>query len=135
MKTLDPNFKGAFFAYLNQVLSINKQNVKNYTLKTCKERFILNQRVFYFQKDFYLVDEFNRLISLLGSSGVLSHVIKEYSDMTYLNIKEVPTAPNAIGLQQISAIFIISLGLLIFSFAIFVTEIVYYQLKCFLAKI
>lgn len=90
---------------MGQALLWNKQSVKNYTLKFCSERFLLNQRVFYFPKDFYLVEEINHQISVLSSNGILSYLISRYVDTDMLNVKTFDAEPLPITFNQVSGIF------------------------------
>jgi hypothetical protein len=122
-KTFDSNFKGVLFTYMADALLFNMQNVKNRSLKICSERFLLNQRVFYFPKDFYLVEEFNHQISVLSANGILTKILSEFVDQSFLSVKSENAGPSPISWNQISGIFFItSIGLLI-SFFVFVSEI------------
>jgi hypothetical protein len=123
LRTLNPNFKGVVFAYMGQALLWNKQTAKNYSLKFCSERFLLNQRVFYFPKDFYLVEEFNHQISVLSANGILTKILSEFVDQSFLSVKSENAGPSPISLKQISGIFYISAVGLLFSLLVFATEV------------
>lgn len=128
-KTFDSNFKGAVFTYLAQALSWNKQNVKNFTLKICHQRFLLNQAVFYFPRDFFLIDEINHLISILSANGVISHLISEYADIDYLNVKQTCFDPSPISLEQISGIFFVLIVCLAVAVFCFILELSFSSLQ------
>lgn len=123
MKTLDTSFKGAVFAYLSNTLSWNKQTVRNYTLKICKERFLLNQRVFYFPPDFYIVEEFNHQISLLRANGIIDRL---FSDHDYLNVKELSSEPVALNIYETSGMFYVLITGLTVSALAFAAEKIYF---------
>lgn len=129
LKTLDSNFKGAVFAYLGLGLMWNKQTIKNHTLNFCKERFLLNQRVFYFPKDFYLVDEINHQIAKLSSNGILNFLISQYVDHSYLRVKDHETVPKSLKLMKLSGIFHVYAGMLMLSFIQFLAEIICNRVK------
>lgn len=129
ISTLDANFKGTVFAYLGQGLLWNQQSIKNHSLTFCKERFLLNQRVFYFPKGFFLVDEVNYQISELSANGVLNYLISKYVDYAYLNIETPKLGPRSIAFEEISGIFFVSGGLLLLSFSVFVLEVVCQRVK------
>lgn len=129
LKTLSSDFKGAVFVYLNQALTWNKQNVRNFTFKICKERFLLNQRVFYFPRDFYLVEEINYQLSVMSANGILDHFTSEYADYNYLNIKALTSRPSPINIQQVSAIFYLWIAGLTLASLFFMAELVYHCAK------
>lgn len=107
----------------------NKQTVKNYTLRTCKERFLLNQRVFYFSKDFYLVEEINYQISVLSANGILENIIKEYYDYTFLNVRQDDVSVTPLGIKQLSGILFVSIGCLMACLSVFIVEIIWNKFK------
>jgi hypothetical protein len=129
LKTLDPSFKGAVFTYVGDALFWNKQSVMNYTLKLCKQRFLLNQRVFYFPKDFYLIQEINYQISALSANGILNNIISKYVDYAFLNVKSVDFELQAISLEQISGIFYVGSVCLTISISVFFGEMFTRNLK------
>lgn len=124
LKTLDPTFKGATFAYLGQALMWNKQSVKNFTNRFCPEIFLLDQRVFYFSKDFYLIEEINHQISALNSNGIMMYLNKKYVDIAFYNMKPIIFGPHPITFQQISGIFYVCGVLLVIAKIVFVAEII-----------
>lgn len=101
----------------------NKQTVKNHTLKFCKERFLLNQIVFYFPKDFYLTEEISHQIIELSANGILDHLVSEYADHAFLNVKPVDVGPLPITFIQISGIFHVCAACLLISFFVFLVEL------------
>lgn len=112
---------------MGQALLWNKQSVKNYTLKFCKERFLLNQRVFYFPKDFYLIEEINHQISVLSANGILSFINSQYVDSAFLNVKSIDIGPQPLNFTQISGIFYVCGVCLLVSLAVFAVEVFKYN--------
>lgn len=68
---IDPFSKGAFGRSLKIILARIKLNPKNFRFKICKEIFLTIPVVIYTQKNFYLLDEFDAIIEVLKSSGLI----------------------------------------------------------------
>jgi hypothetical protein len=103
--TLDPSFKGVVFDYLTIALYTNFLNRKNYTFKICKESLLTNQIVFYFTKNFYLVDEFNNLFGRLKAAGLVEHVLSKYVDMELMDLQDVKKEATSLTLENLKGIF------------------------------
>lgn len=131
LRTLDSNFKGAVFAYLGQALLWNQQSAQNYTLNICKERFMLNQRVFYFSKDSYLIEEMNHHLSALFSNGIVNRLISNYANVAFMSPQKIDLGPKPINLENMSGLFYVWIALLFFSILMFVTEIVHFRVTRF----
>lgn len=63
LETLDKKFPGAVCHYYSIVSHINSLNSRNFTLRILDEALLTNPIVFYFAKNFYLVDAINEKIS------------------------------------------------------------------------
>lgn len=129
LKTLDPNFKGTVFAYFGEALLWNKLSAQNHSLLMCKERLLLNQRVFYFAKDFYLVEEVNQQLTMIASNGILEHLLSTYIDYEFLNVKSVDLGPLPLNIESISGIFYVAGALCLSSLIVFVAEIFHFYCK------
>lgn len=95
----------------------------------CKERLLLNQRVFYFAKDFYLVEEVNQQLTMIASNGILEHLLSTYIDYEFLNVKSVDHGPLPLNIESISGIFYVAGALCLLSLIAFVAEIVHFYCK------
>ena len=122
-KTLDPSFKGAVFNYLNQILYLNQVNYKNFTYRICKENFINNRMVFYFQKDFYLLNQFNEKIEALHENGLINKWRSKFVDSRFANIKQISSGPMPLTVFHLLGSFEILAGMLMFCVAVFVFEL------------
>lgn len=118
-KTLDPQFKGAVFNYLSQVLYLNQLNYKTFTYRICKEKFTTSQILFYFQKDFYLLDDFNHFMAALHQSGLINYWRSKFIDVRFSNIKEVPAPASLTFFRLLGSVQVwtvgIALGALVFA--------------------
>lgn len=103
-KTLNPSFTGVVFNYLTPVLYENLIQRKNFTLKICKETMHTNSFVFYFTKNFYLVDEFNTLINTFESAGLIEQVMSKYVDMNLMKLSH-KQPPSVITYDNIEGFF------------------------------
>jgi hypothetical protein len=128
-KTLDSSFKGVVFGYLLIVLYKNIQSRKNYTLNICKEVMLTNQIVFYFTKNFYLVDEFNRVIDNVKAAGLVDHVLSKYIDEKMINAASEKQGPSPLDLVHLSGIFKLLAGGLITALLSFLMEIFIFKLR------
>lgn len=120
LKTLDPSFKGAVLRYGSIISYMNQVNKHNFTLKVLNEAFVTNQFVFYFTKNFYLVDEINQKIGQFHSSGLIKFWMSKYSDDEEKNKKEMPSILNMKRLEGIFEIFLFGL---LFATSVFVFEL------------
>lgn len=98
---MDPSFKGAVFRYTSVVYYLNRKNKQNYTLNILEEFLLTNQFVFYFSKNFYLVDEINEKISQLKSNGLIEHLQWKYFTLD----KKLKDYPSMLTLENLSGIF------------------------------
>ena len=117
-KTLKPSFKGAVFNYLSSILYINLLNRNNFTYNVLEESLITNEIVFYFSRNFYLVDEINSIISNMKSGGFIHYLRSKYLKNDFLgNISNL-----SLSFEQLNGVFqILMYGLMIASFS-FVIE-------------
>lgn len=124
-KTLDSSFKGVVFSYLSQVLYINNLNRKNFTYLIAKEQFVTNQLVFYFQRNHYMTDRFNKKIYTLHEAGLIQNLVLKYMDSSHmLTITKASKAQPAKPLEfrRLSGIFSVWACLLLLSIVVFIFE-------------
>lgn len=103
LMTLEPSFKGSVFHFSSTVSYINTLNRHNFKLKYLKEAFLTNQIVFYFTKNFYLLDEVNDKISQFKANGVINFWISKYIDEVSSANRNVSLSP--LNMQQLIGIF------------------------------
>lgn len=123
----------AVFDYLMRTLYTNQQNQNNFTYKILKEYWFINNMVFYMRKNFYLLNEFDRISGRLSASGLIDHWV---SNHVHVNFKPIhKTEPSGIQFEQLQGIFEVWMGGLIMSLFSFVVELVIAKLKnCILKK-
>lgn len=127
MMTLNDEFRGVVFQYSAVALYINQKNFRNFTLKICKERLMTNHMVFYFQKDFYLLDEVNLKIGLIRASGINEFLVSRYADKRFKKIDTKNSGPSKLEIHHfVGAFQMWSFGLFI-SFFVFICEKVHVQ--------
>lgn len=101
----------------------NAMNRSNYTLRTCKEIISFTSVVFYFTKNFYLVNEFSELIQRFDSAGLIAQILSKYGD-AYSTNKIQKNAPSALTYQNIEGFFILFYAGCVLASISFVCEIV-----------
>lgn len=121
-KTLDPDFNGAVFNYLTQVLYLNKLNKKNFTYKVCKEKFTNNKMVFYLRKHFYIRDEFNLLIRYSNENGLMNFWQSNHLDFGIIDSKKFQ-GPKKLSFRELLGSFEIYGGIIFIAILIFLLEI------------
>lgn len=121
LKTLEPSFKGAVFRYGSIVSYNNQVNQQNFTLKVLSESFLTNQFVFYFTKNFYLVDEINEKISHFKSSGLMKHWRSKYTNL----IKKRKELQTSMTLGHLSGVFELLIYGWIATSCVFVIELIF----------
>lgn len=125
-QTLNPNFNGIVFQYFSVVAHDNLMNRKNFTLKICKEPLMTNQIVFYYQKNFYLVDEINEIIQTFKSNGFINFILSKYANDPNINLQFVEAAAK-LTLEHFKGILQILLFGLSTSFIIFLMELIRFK--------
>jgi hypothetical protein len=105
LETLDPAYKGVVFTYQSIALYMNFLNRKNFTVRICKEPLLTNHIVFYFTKNFYLVDEINELTERFKDAGLIEHVLSKYIDTQLMDLQEPKTSATALTMKNLSGIF------------------------------
>lgn len=79
---------------------------KEMTFRICPEVLYTNSFVFHFPKNFYLVEEFNKLIDKLESAGILEYIITKYVDFNLMKPRGRNT-PSVINYNQIEGFFML----------------------------
>lgn len=125
LKTLDPNFKGSVFAYKIVILFSNIENRNHYKLRICKEALLLNQFVFYFSKNFYIVNDFDRVMGYIRSAGLVEHIISNYIDINMVNENNQKNKPSSLDFSHLRGIFELLLYGQITATLCFTVEIIY----------
>lgn len=121
LKTLEPSFKGAVFRYASIVSYNNHINQHTFSLKILNEAFLTNQFVFYFTKNFYLVDEINDKISQFKSSGLMKHWRSKYIS----SIKKAKESQTSMTLRHLSGVFELLIYGWIAASSVFVIELIF----------
>jgi hypothetical protein len=101
LKTLDSSFKGGIIQPLLEVIQLNQQNYKNFTFHVLKEYLFDVQIVFYFPKNFYLVEPINRKMGILKSAGLVNLWMEKYIDKSYIKMKQGATLAKTMNIQQL----------------------------------
>lgn len=104
-KTTDPTFRGAVFTYLSTALYTNSISKQNFSCTILNEAVVTSQIVFYFTKNFYLVDEINEKISQFKANGLMEYWISRSfssSDSTFGKF-----SPTSLNLKNVQGIFIL----------------------------
>lgn len=128
-RTLDPMFKGVVFGLESQILYLNTLNHQNFTLLIAEEIFFMNQLVFYFPRNHFLVEKFSDEILKFQEAGLIEKIFKNYVDNRYL--KPLPPEPQlrVLTLKQLSGILGVWTFGLFFSVSTFVFEHIVSKLK------
>lgn len=121
-KTLDPSFRGVVFSYLDQILYLNEKNSKNFSYHICKELFLMNNFVFYFRKNHYLVEEINDRIDRMLMSGVIEHITKNYTNSIFLKHSGESKLPKQLKIEHFVGAFRLLLMFIAISTATFILE-------------
>lgn len=128
MMTLDPSFKGVVFNYLTPVLYDNLIQRKNFTFRICREVLNTNSFVFYFTKNFYLVDEFDQLIQSLESAGLLDFILTKHVDLNLMRTYH-KQPPSALNYNNIEGFFVLFYYGCVLALVSFLCELVFAYLK------
>lgn len=125
-KALDSKFTGAVFNYYLSILYLNFLNQNNFSYQILNEPLITNEIVFYFTKNFYLIDEINDKVSHLKSGGFIKYLM---SQNTKKHSVKNEVVIQSLGMRHLHGIFeILFYGLLITAVT-FVAEILHSKSK------
>ncbi|CAO1407675.1 unnamed protein product [Diamesa serratosioi] len=100
-KTFDPSFKGAITSDQMNIAYYNKLNHRNNTLNACKEYVINPPLVFYFTKNFYLVETFSLLTKSLKEAGVIDIWYSKYVETKFLDFKKPKQGPQKLSFNHL----------------------------------
>lgn len=112
--------------YFSAVSYKNLINRQNYSLNILSEAFITNQIVFYFSKNFYLVDDINDLTCLLKASGLFNFWMSKYMSKDQKSMKKIASSLKLIHLKGVFELLIYGLS---FAFVVFIAEISFFLLR------
>lgn len=134
-KTLDPSFTGAVFSYLSTTSYTNSINKQNFTLTILNEAVVTSQIVFYFTKNFYLLDEFDQKISQFKANGLIYFWISKHFNSDKMNSNRFKSRQQSLNLQELQGIFVLHFYGLLIAFLVFCLEKIQKQFKRFLKVI
>lgn len=110
-------------SYEAQVAYYNYLNHKNFIYIICKERFVNNQMVFYFQRNHFIADKIGETIEWLREFGITNYLIERYVDLKFLITPPIQGKTEPLKYYDLTGIFIIWLGGLIVSILVCILEI------------
>lgn len=113
----------AFISPSIDVVDVNKRNKNVWTHTVCKELVGTNLVVIYFSKNFYLIDAINQKLKAFATNGLLQHIIDDYVDMRYLQVKEIPKGPQTLTIDHLRGAFSVWMTCCLVCCAIFVIEV------------
>lgn len=128
MLTLDSSFKGIVFDYMGTVIYDNYITRKNFTLKICRQVLSTNSFVFYFTKNFYLVDEFNEMIHNFEAAGIINYITSKYIDINLMDTGQ-STLPSALSYQNIAGFFTLFYYGCVLALVSFICEIIFVYVR------
>lgn len=120
MKTLEPSCKNVVFSNYRQILYANSIYMKNFTFTILDEALVMNQIVFYFEKNFYLVERFNEIFSRLRASGLITYWMSKYQSKGK-SVKK--TFQTSLKVKNLVGIFEMLMFGLTLSFVFFLLEL------------
>lgn len=98
---LDPDFKGGFMITSDELLYLNKINANQFTYRVVKEHLFTVNNGLLFQKNSYLIEAFNEVISQLQSNGLIDYWISKYIDTSYFDVKETGKQAQKLTINQL----------------------------------
>jgi hypothetical protein len=119
-KTLDPTFKGAVLRYESIISYLNLVNKQNFTFKVLNEAFLINQFVFYFTKNYFLVDKVNKKIGEFHSSGLIQFWMSKY--FTDKSTRKTD-GPSSLNVKRLEGVFEVLLFGWVVSVFVFTLEL------------
>lgn len=116
-------------SYEAQVAYYNYLNHKNFIYIICKERFVNNQMVFYFQRNHFIADKIGEKIEWLREFGITNYLIERYVDLKFLVAPPVKGKTEPLTFYDLKGIFIVWLCGIIVSWVVLILEILFKKLN------
>ena len=124
---MDPEFKGGVLTPVIEIAYWNKLN-RNISNIVCKEFVFTNEMVFYFQKEHYLVHEFNEKIQKLKEAGLTEWWLANHLEPNQFSEKMLQTGPTKLKIQELIGVFEACAYCLIVAGIVLAFEILYKKL-------
>lgn len=113
----------------DELLYLNKINAKQFTYRVCKERLFTVNNGLLFQKNSYLIEAFNRVMSHLQSNGLIDYWISKYIDTSYYDVKEPGKQAQRLTIHQLYGTFQMLCFGLFASTICFIAEVLYMKYR------
>ncbi|KAG5681324.1 hypothetical protein PVAND_010771 [Polypedilum vanderplanki] len=124
-RPLDGSEKIASLEALSDVHVANTDPERDFKLKICKEPLMTMNLVIYFRKSFYLIDEINKKITVLISSGIIDYWLRRSLD----DFREVKNNhPRKLNIDDLTGPFNLLIIGHLTSLIIFLIEIFIYKM-------
>lgn len=120
-QVLDKELSGAVYCNDLQMKYFNLLNSPN-LLQMTKDRLFLMSVVIYFNNVSILQPIFDEELKALTDSGLIAYWTREYIDERSQSKNSIQAIPKKLSLQNVSAIFQICSGLLVFCVFVFILE-------------
>ena len=124
-RTLDPNFQGTVLRTLIEVFYYNQKYFNKHNFKIMKRQspYIAIPTVFYFPKNYFLIEAIDEKIKALQSSGLIDYwTYNEHFDKNLLNQKHDHQGPKQLTMQHLMIAFQILLLGYFFAIAVLIAE-------------
>lgn len=132
-KTRNSSFHGVVFHYIEQILYQNSLTFKEYILHICKERFTLNQFVFYLRKNHFIIEDIDEVLEKLFTSGIIQRIKHFYIDLRFMQAHVNANDHKALTFDQFLSIFQILVSGCAIAAMVFLIEVVmkFFRLRKF----
>uniref|UniRef100_A0A3F2ZEL9 Uncharacterized protein n=1 Tax=Phlebotomus papatasi TaxID=29031 RepID=A0A3F2ZEL9_PHLPP len=124
MKSTTPGFKGAVVASAFNIAYLNeKYHSHNIRFRRSKEQIVLLYICIYLRKYSYLTKPFDKELWRYVESGLINRWLSVFYNKQYLKDTPDKSIPQALTFDQLSGIFMAYVILLVFSFMVFLLEV------------
>lgn len=116
---MDPEFKGVVIQHAISAFYSNQKNFRNFSYTICRQSVLMSHEVFYFRRNFYLIEEINRKLRIFREMGILNYFILKYTGLRLKFRKQKENGPVPLTTNHFFGIFQLwFIGLTISSIAI-----------------
>lgn len=122
MQTLNPYFSGAAIGPLSETMFANQQNYKKFTFHILQEILFSVPIAMYFPKNFYLVQEINKKVGIIQSTGLIDYWISFYLNSAFMKF-QTSKSPKKLNLSHLSGGFLLWAGGCLLGMLFFISEL------------
>lgn len=120
--------RAAFMTTMTDAAYRNEKNHEHFVHKICKQQLLTVNTVFYFPKNFFLVDEINQKTSAFVTTGIMDFWISQNLQMRFYKISTVEAGIKTLSMDHLLGCFYLLLICLFAAVLVFMCELLRFKI-------